>query len=99
MTSTKSSKLMVIFFKLIISATYPTNCFVGNSFIYFRLKYLHSANIIHRDLKPANVLINSKGLTVKICDFGLSRSLSTEEAQKEESSSEDEEVSPKKEEK
>lgn len=39
------------------------------------LKYLHSANIIHRDLKPANVLINSKGLAVKICDFGLSRSL------------------------
>lgn len=37
------------------------------------LKYLHSANIIHRDLKPANVLINTKGLTVKICDFGLSR--------------------------
>lgn len=37
------------------------------------MKYLHSANIIHRDLKPANVLLNSKGLTVKICDFGLSR--------------------------
>lgn len=38
------------------------------------LKYLHSLNIIHRDLKPANVLIN-QGSTVKICDFGLSRSL------------------------
>ena len=38
------------------------------------LKYLHSLNIIHRDLKPANVLIN-QGSIVKICDFGLSRSL------------------------
>lgn len=46
-------------------------------FIY-RIKYLHSANIIHRDLKPANVLLNSKGLTVKICDFGLSRVIEDE---------------------
>ena len=38
------------------------------------LKYLNSLNIIHRDLKPANVLIN-QGSIVKICDFGLSRSL------------------------
>lgn len=37
------------------------------------LKYLHSAKILHRDLKPANILINSD-CTVKICDFGLSRS-------------------------
>lgn len=38
------------------------------------LKFLHSANIIHRDLKPANILINSD-LEIKICDFGLSRTL------------------------
>lgn len=38
------------------------------------LKYLHSAAVLHRDLKPSNVLINSK-CEVKICDFGLSRSL------------------------
>jgi mitogen-activated protein kinase 1/3 len=38
------------------------------------LKYLHSANILHRDLKPANVLIN-EDCTVKVADFGLSRSL------------------------
>ena len=38
------------------------------------LKYLNSLNILHRDLKPANVLIN-QGSIVKICDFGLSRSL------------------------
>lgn len=40
------------------------------------LKYLHSGNIIHRDLKPSNILINSD-CTIKICDFGLVRSLKT----------------------
>lgn len=38
------------------------------------IKYMHSANILHRDLKPANILINSD-CTLKICDFGLSRSM------------------------
>ena len=38
------------------------------------LKYLHSADVLHRDLKPANVLIN-EDCTVKICDFGLARSV------------------------
>jgi len=38
------------------------------------LNYIHSANIIHRDLKPANILIN-EDCTVKLADFGLSRSL------------------------
>ena len=38
------------------------------------LKYLHSANVIHRDLKPGNILINSNG-DVKVCDFGIARSL------------------------
>jgi len=38
------------------------------------MKYLHSAQVLHRDLKPANVLIN-EDCTVKICDFGLARSV------------------------
>lgn len=40
------------------------------------LKYLHSGNAIHRDLKPSNVLVNSN-CTVKLCDFGLVRSLAS----------------------
>jgi mitogen-activated protein kinase 1/3 len=39
------------------------------------VKYLHTANVIHRDLKPANVLVN-EDCSVKICDFGLARSIS-----------------------
>lgn len=38
------------------------------------LKFLHSANVIHRDIKPANILID-EDCNIKICDFGLSRSL------------------------
>lgn len=37
------------------------------------LKYLHSAAVLHRDIKPANLLLNRD--QVKICDFGLARSL------------------------
>ena len=38
-------------------------------------KFIHSANIIHRDLKPSNILLNEHW-DLKLCDFGLSRSLS-----------------------
>mmetsp|Transcript_10481 Transcript_10481/g.15706 ORF Transcript_10481/g.15706 Transcript_10481/m.15706 type:complete len:538 (+) Transcript_10481:90-1703(+) len=38
------------------------------------LNYLHSAQVIHRDLKPANILVNTT-CDLKLCDFGLARSL------------------------
>jgi mitogen-activated protein kinase 1/3 len=38
------------------------------------VKYIHSSAVIHRDIKPANILIN-EDCTVKICDFGLARSI------------------------
>ena len=38
------------------------------------LNFLHSANIMHRDLKPANILIDLE-CQVKLCDFGLSRTV------------------------
>jgi serine/threonine protein kinase len=34
--------------------------------------------IVHRDLKPANILID-KYCNIKVCDFGLSRDVRTEE--------------------
>jgi len=38
------------------------------------LELLHSANVIHRDIKPANILVNDD-CNIKICDFGLARTL------------------------
>ena len=38
------------------------------------VKYVHSANVMHRDFKPANILID-KDCQVKLCDFGISRTL------------------------
>ena len=42
------------------------------------LNFMHSANIIHRDIKPGNFLINSS-CSVKICDFGLARTMPKKE--------------------
>ncbi|KAI5189697.1 cyclin-dependent kinase 12/13 [Nematocida minor] len=36
------------------------------------LAYIHSKHILHRDIKPSNILVRSDK-TVKIADFGLSR--------------------------
>ena len=37
--------------------------------------YIHSAGLVHRDLKSANLLLNAECL-VKVCDFGLCRTVS-----------------------
>ena len=36
--------------------------------------YMHSAGIMHRDLKPSNILVDDE-FNIKICDFGLARSI------------------------
>jgi mitogen-activated protein kinase 1/3 len=38
------------------------------------IKYLHESKVIHRDLKPANILVN-EDCSVKLCDYGLARSI------------------------
>lgn len=38
------------------------------------LKFMHSGELLHRDIKPSNLLLNSD-CHVKLCDFGLCRSV------------------------
>lgn len=42
------------------------------------LKYMHSGDLLHRDMKPSNLLLNSD-CHVKLCDFGLARSVAESE--------------------
>jgi serine/threonine protein kinase len=41
------------------------------------IKYTHSARVLHRDIKPANILL-TEACDLKLCDFGLARSLDDE---------------------
>lgn len=38
------------------------------------MNFVHTANVVHRDLKPSNILV-SADCTIKICDFGLARTV------------------------
>ncbi|CAG0891065.1 unnamed protein product [Cyprideis torosa] len=38
------------------------------------VRFMHSADVLHRDLKPSNILLDAS-CNVKVCDFGLARSL------------------------
>ena len=42
------------------------------------LKYIHTAKILHRDIKPSNLLIDAS-CRVKVCDFGLCRSIADDD--------------------
>lgn len=44
------------------------------------LDYLHSSGLIHRDIKPSNIVLNSN-CNIKICDFGLARTLKSKQFQ------------------
>jgi len=36
---------------------------------------MHGKGVVHRDMKPSNILYNAATKTLRICDFGLSRTL------------------------
>ena len=59
--------------------TIKTTCMLADSMIT-RMETMHAANYIHRDIKPSNILVDSS-CNLKICDFGLARSLPKEEKQ------------------
>ena len=39
------------------------------------LTFIHFTNVIHRDVKPGNLLLSSS-CEIRICDFGLARTIS-----------------------
>jgi serine/threonine protein kinase len=39
------------------------------------IKYCHECQVLHRDLKPENVLTDGDLTCIKLCDFGLARTV------------------------
>uniref|UniRef100_A0A0P6F0G7 Protein kinase domain-containing protein n=1 Tax=Daphnia magna TaxID=35525 RepID=A0A0P6F0G7_9CRUS len=46
--------------------------------ILLAVNYLHSKDLVHRDLKPSNIFFDSDW-SIKVGDFGLSKSIATDE--------------------
>jgi mitogen-activated protein kinase 15 len=44
------------------------------------LRFMHSGQLLHRDIKPSNLLLNAD-CQLRVCDFGLCRSLQETEVQ------------------
>jgi serine/threonine protein kinase len=47
------------------------------------LKFCHECQVLHRDLKPENILTNVELSEIKLCDFGLARTVILDELQTE----------------
>ena len=46
--------------------------------ILIALNYCNECQVLHRDLKPENILVTDDFSEVKLCDFGLARTVITE---------------------